>query len=115
MNVHFEFPDPGPTLQNSEQHTALKDNAVLEDFETRLQHLENRLQDLDIDSRLVFLKSGPHVFDAVLDLRVKVDAVRWMLRVARHVDDPGRARIFMTVANSIDQLEDALETELSAA
>jgi len=115
MNIQFEFPGPSETLSNSEGRSAAKDNALLEDFETRLQHLENRLQDLDVDSRLVFLKSGPHVFDAVLDLRVKVDAVRWMLRVARHLGDPERARVFATVANSIDQLEDALETELSAA
>src|ERR1700686_3369981 len=76
--------------------------------EERLQHLNDRLQNVNAASYLVWLKSGVHRFDPVLDLRVKVEAVRWMLRIAKHLNDGARETVFLTVRNSLDQLEKAV-------
>jgi hypothetical protein len=93
----------------------IAENFTLDDFDARLKALHDRIKDLDVESRLVWLKSGPHVYDAALDLSVKVEAVRWMLRVAKHVNGSARERIMLTVANSLDQLEHAVDVKGHAA
>ena len=87
-------------------------NAV--EVEERLENLNDRLQNVNAASYLVWLKSGVHRFDPVLDLRVKVEAVRWMLRIAKHLNDGARETVFLTVMNSLDQLEKAVESGVGA-
>jgi hypothetical protein len=84
------------------------------EVEERLQQLNDRLQNVNAASYLIWLKSGVHRFDPVLDLRVKVEAVRWMLRIAKHLNDGARETVFLTVMNSLDQLEKAVESGVSA-
>ena len=94
----------------------MRRNDYLNDVEVgeRLQHLNDRLRNVNAASYLVWLKSGVHRFDPVLDLRVKVEAVRWMLRIAKHLNDGACEAIFLTVMNSLDQLEKAVESDASA-
>ena len=80
----------------------------------RLQNLNERLDNVNAASYLVRLKSGVHRFDPVLDLRIKVEAVRWMLRIAKHLNDHARETVFFTVMNSLDQLEKAVESGVSS-
>jgi hypothetical protein len=82
-----------------------------EDFEARLQDLNDRLQDMDATSRLVLLNGRLHVLDVVLDMRVKVEAVRWMLRVSKHLGDPARQQVLMNIESSLGKLETAFESE----
>jgi hypothetical protein len=84
------------------------------EVEERLQQLNDRLQNVNAASYLIWLKSGVHRFDPVLDLRVKVEAVRWMLRIAKHLNDGARETVCLTVMNSLDQLEKAVESGVSA-
>ena len=67
------------------------------------------------DSSLVWLEDRLHVFDPVLDLRVKVEAVRLMLRAAEHLSDRDKERVLLTVRNSLEQLEKAVELGVHAA
>jgi hypothetical protein len=87
----------------------------LVELEARLQDLSERLPRFHADAEVVHLKSGPHIFDPALDLRVKVDAVRWLLRVARHTEGPALDQILRTVMNSLDQLEKTVDPSSHAA
>jgi len=78
-------------------------------LEARIRHLAGYALTLQSDSRLVWLKTGPHIFNSDFDLSVKIEALRWMLRIAKHTQDSARDAIFDRLQNSIDQLEKSLE------
>jgi hypothetical protein len=85
-------------------------------IEARIQDLGDQIEGLNSDSRLVWLNTGPHVYNADLDLSVKVEAVRWMLRIAKHMHKSAREVMFLRIQNSLHKLEKALEaTEWSSA
>ena len=85
------------------------------DVEQRLDTLRERVHNLRADSSLVWLEDGLHIFDPALDLRVKVEAVRLMLRAAELFSDSDKEKILLTVRNSLDQLEKAVELDVHAA
>jgi hypothetical protein len=78
------------------------------EIEARIQQLDDQIGDLDSDPRLVWLKTGPHVYSPELDLSVKVEAIRWMLRIAKHMQDSAREVVFLRIENSLRQLERSL-------
>jgi len=85
-------------------------------IEARLRQIADYVDGMDSDSRLVWLKTGPHIYDREFDLSVKIEALRWMLRIARHANDSARDAIFLRLQNSIDQLKKSLEfSEWSSA
>jgi hypothetical protein len=80
-----------------------------EEVEARIQHVCDRYKNLNSASRTVWLESGPHICNPELDLHVKVEAVRWMLRIAKHMSEPAREVVFLRIENSLRQLESAVE------
>jgi len=84
-------------------------------FEARLQDLSKQLPNLNGELEVTTREGSPAACDPAADLRVKVEAVRWMLRVAKHVQDPARERILLTVNSSLDQLERAVNQRPHAA
>ena len=92
-------------------HTAGSNHHSQEaEIEARIQQLGDQIESLNSDSRLVWLKTGPHIYNPDFDLSVKVEAVRWMLRIARHMHDSARQVMLARIQNSLDQLERALES-----
>lgn len=89
--------------------------AQTSDVEQRLDTLRERVHNLRADSSLVWLEDGLHIFDPALDLRVKVEAVHLMLRAAELLSDSDKEKILLTVRNSLDQLEKAVELDVHAA
>ncbi|HEY6444744.1 MAG TPA: hypothetical protein VIY66_15510 [Candidatus Acidoferrales bacterium] len=85
------------------------------DVERRLDTLRQRVSKLTADSSLVWLEDRPHIFDPALDLRVKVEAVHLMLRAAELLSDSDKEKVLLTVRNSLDQLEKAVELDVHAA
>lgn len=85
------------------------------DVERRLDALRQRVRNLKADPSLVWLEDHLHVFDPALDLRVKVEAVHLMLRAAELLSDYDKEKILLTVRNSLDQLEKAVELDVHAA
>ncbi len=85
------------------------------DVEQRLDTLRRRVRNLTADSSLVWLEDLPHIFDPALDLRVKVEAVHLMLRAAELLSDSDKEKVLLTVRNSLDQLEKAVELDVHAA
>ena len=90
-------------------HTAGKFQHSESQIEARIERLDDQIDTLDLDSRLVWLKSGPHVYSPEFDLSVKVEAIRWMLRIAKHMHESARQAVFARVDNSLRQIELALE------
>jgi hypothetical protein len=78
-------------------------------IEARLRQLGKQVEGMNSDSRLVWLQSGPHIYDCEFDLSVKVEAVRWMLRIAKHMRDSAREMMFFRIQNSLQQLERTLQ------
>jgi len=93
----------------------VRNKQVVEDFEGRLDYLETRAKDVQPDPTIVWVKSQPHVYDTNLDLQVKIEAIRWMLRVSKHLEEPARRRVLMTIRKSIDDLENSVGPESHAA
>ena len=58
------------------------------------------------------LRAGTmQICDPVNDLRVKVEAVRWMLRIAKHLNGVARELVMATVTKSVEDLEFAIEAQ----
>jgi hypothetical protein len=96
----------------TENHSAVYGEEFrLRELDCRLQRLSDRLQSFHASREVIDLKSRPHI----VDWRSKIDAIRWMLRVAKHAERPARERILVTVENAIDQLEKVVEQTSHAA
>jgi hypothetical protein len=87
---------------------------LIEQLEARIQRICDRYNDLDSASQPVRLKSGPHTYNPELDLCVKVEAVRWMLRIAKHMSEPAREVVLLRAENSLRKLEAIVEARAPA-
>jgi hypothetical protein len=111
--------EPSRQLQTTPPADKSRENAVsivqTSDVEYRLDTLRRRVLGLKADSSLVWLEDRLHIFDPALDLRVKVEAVHLMLRAAELLGDSDKEKVLLTVRNSLDQLEKAVELDVHAA
>jgi len=101
--------------QRPESHSVPSEDFGLRELDARLQDLSDRLPTVEASSEVVCLNSCPNSLDPIVDLGRKMDAVGWMLRVAKHTEGPARERILMTVKDSLDQLERVFDQRLNAA
>jgi len=115
MGMRIEFQDHAEKDLRLDDGVHQSEDFHVGELEARLEDLSERVPYFNGEPEHVSLKSGSRVFDPVLDLRVKVEAVRWMLRVAKHVQDPARERILIAVNSSLDQLERAVNKHPHAA
>jgi hypothetical protein len=90
-------------------HTAGKFQHSESQIEARIERLDDQIENIDMESRLVWLNSGPHVYSPEFDFSVKVEAIRWMLRIAKHMHESARQAVFTRVDNSLRQIERSLE------
>jgi hypothetical protein len=86
-----------------------------DEIETRIQHVSDLHENLNAAPQVVWLKGAPYVHDSQLDLHVKVEAVRWMLRIAKHMSDPAREVVLLRIENSLRQLEAAVGSRVRRA
>ncbi|MGA8013231.1 MAG: hypothetical protein WB949_12455 [Candidatus Acidiferrales bacterium] len=103
-NRHFHAPQRRKLFQTQ-----------AEEVEARIQQLSDRFKNLNSPANFVWLKDAPYLHDPDLDFYVKVEAVRWMLRIAKHMSEPAREVVFLRIENSLRQLEAAVESGLRAA
>jgi hypothetical protein len=102
-----------PAIEKARENAA--SSVQTSEVEQRLDTLRQRVRNLQADSSLVWLEDRLHIFDPALDLRVKVEAVHLMLRAAELLSDSDKEKILLTVRNSLDQLEKAVELDVHAA
>ncbi len=102
-----------PAMERARENTA--SSTQTSDVEYRLDALRQRVRNLEADSSLVWLEDRLHIFDPALDLRVKVETVHLMLRAAELLSDSDKEKVLLTVRNSLDQLEKAVELDVHAA
>jgi hypothetical protein len=109
MAIDFSIHNPHEGASVHPFHTAGSFQSAQEaEFETRLQQLNDQIVNLDLDSRMVLLKTGPHVYSPELDFSVKVEAIRWMLRIAKRMQYSAREVVYLRIENSLRQLERSL-------
>ena len=118
MGTRIEFNHHAEEQQHATQSEAdalRRYELCMDELEARLQNISGCLPNLNADSELVPGNGAARAFDLALDLRVKVEAVQWMLRVVKHVQAPARERILLTINNSLEQLEEAVNHKSHAA
>ncbi|MGB8789139.1 MAG: hypothetical protein WCC98_15860 [Candidatus Acidiferrales bacterium] len=109
MNKQRQFRDRSNDRRLTLQRRPMRRPDPIESqLEYRLNILSNRFEAGDSASCNVW----PMVTTARLSepgdsLRVKIEAVRWMLRVAKHLNDAARGKVLLTINRSLDDLERA--------
>ena len=89
-----------------------EENFEEKEIEARIERLTQRFKKTNSASNLVWLKSGLHIYDPALDLSVKVEAIRWMLRIAKPMTEPAREVMLLRIENSLRKLEAAVESRM---
>lgn len=83
------------------------------DLNSRLDGLTVLVDQLDDpDRRDVSHEHTVQICDRKQELRVKVEAVRWMLRIANHLKGVGREMVISTIGKSLADLESAVAPEI---
>jgi hypothetical protein len=75
------------------------------EFEVRLDKIANHIEKIHTSPCHALNAEAPEAFEPIVELRVKAEAARWMLRVAKHLPEPTRERVFSAVERSLDDLE----------
>jgi hypothetical protein len=87
---------------------------LAEALEPRIDNMTRMVEGLHAAPYYVVQAESGKLFDPVNDLRVKVEAVRWMLRIAKHLKGVAREMVMATVARSVSDLETTVETQTRA-
>ncbi len=87
---------------------------LAEELEPRIDNMTQVVEGLHAAPYYVVQADSGKLFDPVNDLRVKVEAVRWMLRIAKHLNGVAREMVMATVARSVSDLETTVETQMRA-
>jgi hypothetical protein len=82
--------------------------------ENRLQDLRNFVDALSAAAHPIWLINAARMSEAADELRVKVEALDWMLRVARHFNGPNLGILLSAIEESLSDLEKAVESEMGA-
>lgn len=90
-------------------HVVPSTSSPTREQELRLEEIDARLQELHVAANLVWLKKGLDNRDPVTDLRTKVESVRWMLRIAKHLKAAARQMLFSTIQSSLNQIERTID------
>jgi hypothetical protein len=84
---------------------------LAEQLEPRIDGMSCMVEGLHAAPYYVAQAESGKLVDPVNDLRVKVEAVRWMLRIAKHLNGVAREMVMATVARSVNDLETVVETQ----
>ena len=87
---------------------------LAEQLEPRIEELTRIVVGLDVAPYQVWLADTVHLCDPLNDLRLKVEALQWMFRIAKNLNDETRDRVITMLCKSVNDLEIALKTRLHA-
>ncbi len=81
----------------------------------RIEALSHICEKLQATPYYVWLADTVHLCDPAGELRVKVEALQWMFRIAKHLNGTARELVMATVSRSVEDLEVAVDAQLRAA
>jgi hypothetical protein len=87
---------------------------VENDLNLRLIELRNDVNELSSAPYQVWIENTSGGSGRVEDLRVKIKAARWMLRIAKHLHGATRELVISTLQRSLDDLESVVASEMRA-
>ena len=87
---------------------------LAEQLEPCIEELTRTVAGLDAAPYNVWLADSVRLCDPLNDLRLKVEALQWMVRIAKHLNDDTRDRGIAMLCKSVNDLEIALKTRLHA-
>ena len=85
---------------------------LAEQLEPRVEALTRQLEGMREAPSYVWVSEHDTVADPAEDLRVKVEALRWMMRIGKRLNGVARDMVMATVAKSLADLEGDLEGHL---
>lgn len=88
---------------------------LAEQLAPRIDELSHVCERLQAAPYYVWLADSVHLCDPAGELRVKVEALQWMFRIAKHLNGAAREMVMETVSRSVDEMEVAVEAQLRAA
>jgi len=84
---------------------------LAEQLEPRIESMSHAVDGLRVTPYQVLRGEKMQLCDPVNDLRVKVEAVRWMVRIGKHLNGVAREMVMATVTKSVEDLELAIEAQ----
>jgi hypothetical protein len=87
---------------------------LAEQLEPRIDSMSHAVEALKVAPYQVFRGEKMELCDPVNELRIKVEAVKWMLRIGKHLNGIARTSVMGTVSKSVEDLELVVETQARA-
>jgi hypothetical protein len=87
---------------------------LAEQLEPRIDGMSHMVEALRVAPYQVLRGEKMQLCDPVNELRIKVEAVRWMLRIAKHLNGVARSTVMGTVSKSVEDLELVVESQARA-
>ncbi len=87
---------------------------LAEQLEPRIDSMSHAVEALKVAPYQVLRGDKMQLCDPVNELRIKVEAVRWMLRIGKHLNGAARATVMGTVSKSVEDLEMVVESQARA-
>jgi hypothetical protein len=84
---------------------------LAEQLEPRIESMSHVVDGMQAAPYQVLRAGTMQICDPVNDLRVKVEAVRWMVRIAKHLNGVAREMVMATVSKSVEDMEFAIEAQ----
>jgi hypothetical protein len=110
MKIQAQIKNPAVGQSRLMQARRLLEN----DLNFRLNELSILVDKLGSVPHRVWLGNAVQTCDRAQDLRVKVEAVCWMLRIAKHLNGVARELVMSTIDKSLDDLEGVVASEMHA-
>jgi hypothetical protein len=87
---------------------------LAEQLEPRIDSMSHTVEALQVAPYQVLRGDKMQLCDPVNELRIKVEAVRWMLRIGKHLNGAARSTVMGTVSKSVEDLELVVESQARA-
>jgi len=114
MKTQAQIKIPTDTQDIGESRLMQTRNRLEKDLNFRLNKISSLVDKLGTVPYYVWLEKTVQTCDRAQDLRVKVEAVRWMLRIAKHLNSVAREKVMSTTDKTLDDLERVVASEMHA-
>lgn len=115
MNRRARIQNPAIRLRVSNWLRIRRRQLRERNIEAHLKDVENSVANLGAGAYLTWLTDPTRMCEVTEELRAKVEAVHWMLRVAQHFSGPKPEAILAAAEESLDDLDKAVGSEMHSS